>query len=163
MCSSAATDVYRDLEAWFGSPLTRQRLNETDLGFGSPVDLVDFADPETLALVADRNASDLQIWLHVADRRGLAPRDARSIADSAFGAAIAKIAIAHAQPVERDPSARHPLDRAPADPVDRAAPERVRPPASARLLRLVRRGPRAIRDRVLAEVENRRNPSRAET
>jgi hypothetical protein len=152
-------DVYRDLEAWFGSPLTRERLNETDLAFGPPVDLTDLADPATLALVDDRNASDLRIWLHVADRRGLDPRAARSLADSAFGAAIVKVAIAHAQPAPRDPSARHPLDRAPIEqtPIEQAGVDPERPSAPARLVRLVRRGPGAVKDRIVAELERRRN------
>ena len=154
-------DVYRDLETWFGSPLDRQRLNETDLAFGPPVDLVDLADPTTLALVDDRNASDLQIWLHVADRRGLGTRRARALADSAFGAAIAKVAIAHARPAERDPSARHPLDRAPAEPPP--APDSGLPAAPTRLLRLIRRGPRAIGERIVAEAERRRSTSTDET
>jgi hypothetical protein len=153
-------DVYRDLETWFASPLNRQRLNETDLGFGPPVDLADFTDPKTLALVGDRNAADLQIWLHVAERRGLGARRARSIADSAFGAAIGKVVIAHAQPVPRDPSARHPLDRAPFDAINEAPPEDAQPSTPGRLVRLVRRGPRAIRDRMLAEVAHRRTPPR---
>jgi hypothetical protein len=153
--------VYRDLEAWFGSPLERQRLNETDLAFGPPVELDDLADPKTLALVNDRNASDLQIWLHVAERHGLDTRAAHSIADSAFAAAVAKVAIAHAQPAPRDPSARHPLDRNIDRPVD-AIGEVERAPAAARLLGLVRRGPRAIWDRIVAEIEHRRSRPQVE-
>ena len=152
-------DVYRDLETWFGSPLDRQRLNETDLAFGPPVDLADLADPKTLALVHDRNASDLQIWLHVADQRGLDARTARSKADASFGSAIAKVAAAHAQPAPPDPSARHPLDRAP---IDESVAEPARPSVPVRLVHLVQRGPWAIRDRIAIELDRRRNRSAPE-
>lgn len=156
--------VYRRLEEWFGSPLERQKLNQTDLAFGSPVDLVDLADPDTLTLVNQRNASDLRIWQHVAELRGMTRRSARSLADVSFEGALVKVAAAHARPAPLDPSARHPLDRSAPDPIDQPEPEpgneppaEARPSAPVRLVRLVRRGPRAIWDRIVAEVEYRRD------
>ncbi len=151
--------VYRDLEIWFGSPLIRERLNETDLAYGEPVDLDDLAATGTLALVHDRNAADLQIWHHVAQRRGMSGAEARRVSDASFAAAVAKVAIAHAKPLVREPGARHPLDRAADEQHDAVA---SRPSAAVRIAQLVRRGPRAVWDRIVAEVEHRRTGSASE-
>ena len=166
-------DVYRDLESWFGSPLTRERLNETDLGEGEPVDLDDFSDARTMSLVNDRNASDLQIWHHVAAARGVAERVARSTSDAAFARSVAKIAAGHAALALRPEVERYMRERIAGEIAEKARldaeawersvlAEQARlaelPPVSfpTRLIRLMRRGPAAVWRRTFAEIDRRR-------
>lgn len=82
--------TYVALEAWFGSPLSRERLNETDLGAGEPIDLVDALDTETMALMYRRNSADMEIWMHVA-RRSMSDTDARSLAESTFARSVTRM------------------------------------------------------------------------
>lgn len=138
-------DVYTALEQWFGSPLSRERLNETKLDDGPPVDVDDFADRRTVALVNDRNAADLQLWHHVAARRGLTGTPARTTADATYAASVARVVVTTmARPVPEPPPA-------PPEPEPY-----VRPSAPVRLVRLIRRGPRVWRDRIRDEIEYRR-------
>jgi hypothetical protein len=137
-------DTYVALEAWFGSPLSRERLNETQLDRGEPVDLDDLVDRPTQALVNDRSAADLQVWHHVIERRGTPHTAARSVADASYSSTVGRIAVRHAAPRPA------PVEPEPAP----AAPER--PPATVRLARLVRRGPRAWVARLRDEIDVRR-------
>jgi hypothetical protein len=138
--------TYVALEEWFGSPLSRERLNETQLDLGDRVDLDDLADRTTQALVNDRSAADLQVWHHVLAKREASAAAGRSTADASYGASLAKIAVQHARPVE----------------VETAGPEveapaiEPRPPAAERLVRLIRRGPRVWVDRIRDEIAYRR-------
>ncbi len=166
--------VYRDLESWFGSPLTRERLNETDLGEGEPVDLDDFSDARTMALVNDRNASDLQIWHHVAKLRGVPDSVARQTSDAAFGRSVAKIAAAHSALALRPEVERYMRERIAGEVAEKArldadawdrsvlaeqAELADQPTASfsARLIGLIRRGPAAVWRRTLAAIERRKS------
>ncbi len=135
--------TYAALEEWFGSPLSRERLNETQLDRGRRVDLDDLTDRSTLALVNDRSAADLQIWHHVADKRTPSATAVRSLADTSFAASLTKIAVEHARPSAPEPVA--PLADAPA-----------RPSATTRLIRLIRRGPRVWVHRIRDEIDLRR-------
>ncbi len=139
--------TYLALEEWFGSPLSRERLNETQLDQGERVDLDDLMDRRTLALVNDRSASDLQVWHHVLSTRESAANAARSLADAAYGASLTKIAVRHARAPEEDDTAGE------AEPVGSPV---ERPPARERLLALARRGPRVWADRIRDEVAYRR-------
>lgn len=143
--------TYVALEEWFGSPLSRERLNETQLERGDRVDLDDLVDRRTQALVNDRSAADLQVWHHVLARSEASAAAARSLADAAYGSSLAKIAVRHARPTEAE--APTPAASAPAEPV-----EEPRPPATVRLVRLIRRGPRVWVDRIRDEIEYRRRP-----
>ena len=136
--------TYVALEEWFGSPLSRERLNETQLDRGERVDLADLMDRTTQALVNDRSAADLQVWHHVFATRGAEAASGRSIADAGYGASLAKIAVQHARPVEPQPGAADPS--APAD----------RPPLGRRIVALAKRGPRVWLDRFRDEVAYRR-------
>jgi hypothetical protein len=119
-------DMYAGLEAWFGSPLSRERLNETDLSGGEPVDVADFTNRTTMELVHARTAADRIVWAHVATRRGLAPAGAADLADSVFAASVGRIAAEHAA-VATGP-----------------APASPEPPSFPwRLVSFARRGPRA--------------------
>lgn len=82
--------TYVALEAWFGSPLSRERLNETDLGAGEPMDLVDALDTATMALLYRRNSADMEIWRHVA-RRSMSDAEARSLAESTFARSVTRL------------------------------------------------------------------------
>lgn len=146
-------DTYVALEAWFGSPLSRERLNETQLDQGERVDLDDLVDRKTQALVNDRSASDLQVWHHVLDTRKPNSFAARSMADAGYGASLAKIAVQHSQqrsaPVAATTSTATTVGREP-DPV------LVRPPAGQRLAQLAKRGPAVWVERIRDEIAFRR-------
>lgn len=125
-------DTYVGLEQWFGSPLSRERLNETDLSGGAPVDVADFTARATMDLLHARTAADRLVWAHVARLRGLADDAAADLADSVFAASVGRIAAEHAT-----------LAATPAEAPPGLAP--APPPVSpgARLVSFVRRGPRA--------------------
>lgn len=123
-------DMYAGLEAWFGSPLSRERLNETDLSGGEPVDIGDFTARPTMELVHARTAADRLVWTHVATRRGLAAGAAADLADSVFAASVGRIVAEHSQPVV-----------ATSPPAEVPAPIPVS--TARRVLRFARRGPRA--------------------
>lgn len=84
--------LYTDLEAWFGSPLVRVRLNETDVTKGMAIDLDDLLDPQTLAEVSARCAVDLIVWQHVVETRGMTPLDAAALGDATYGTALVRLA-----------------------------------------------------------------------
>lgn len=142
-------DTYVALEEWFGSPLSRERLNETQLDRGERVDLDDLCDRRTLSLVNDRSAADLQVWHHVASKRTPSATTTRSLADTSFAASLTKIAVEHARPGEQpsEPAGE-------AESIAPAAPERS--PAAIRLGRLIRRGPRVWVHRIRDEIDLRR-------
>lgn len=148
-------DVYTALEAWFGDTLSRHRMNVTDLDRGERVDLDDLLDRRTLALLHERTAIDLRIWHHVAARRGLSEREARAIADVSYGASIGKIVRAHSVHEAR-PSIESAARAVVVGEIEELALTQ-RPPAAVRLVRLIRRGPRVWRDRIVDEVEYRRS------
>lgn len=83
--------TYQAFEAWFGSQLSRERLNETDLGSGEPIDFHDALDAKTMTLVNRRNSADVEIWRHVARRR-MSDDEARSLADSTFQRSVERLA-----------------------------------------------------------------------
>jgi hypothetical protein len=145
-------DMYAGLEAWFGSPLSRERLNETDLTDGEPVDIADFTDRATLELLQARTAADRVLWQHVAERRGLQVAAAADLADSVFAATFGRIIAEHAAPASPtgDPAESQP---SPADTVARTQPV---PAAAVKAVRLLRRGPKAWIARGRAEVARRR-------
>lgn len=145
--------TYVALEEWFGSPLSRERLNETQHDQGEPVDLDDFTDRRTQALVNDRSAADLQVWHHVFERRQGAGAPARPLADAAYGSAVAKIVVRHAQPRPGEPA---PGSDGRGDQDGSTGAPDQRPPALSRLVALARRGPRAWLDRIRHEIEHRR-------
>jgi hypothetical protein len=118
--------TYLALESWFGSPLSRVRLNETDLSAGLTIDIDDLLDRRTIALLNDRSAADLQVWHHVVEQHGLDATAARTLADTAYGAALGKVAAAH-------PTAR-PSPGSAASPAD-ATRAHSAPAGLARLLR----------------------------
>ena len=78
------------------------------------------------------------------ERRGSPHTVARSVADASYGSTIGRIAVRHAAP--------RPALVAP-EPVPAA---QERPPATVRLRRLVRRGPRVWVARVRDEIDLRR-------
>lgn len=131
--------TYLALEEWFGSPLSRERLNETQLDRGERVDLDDLMDRATQALVNDRSAADLQVWHHVFATREYGT--GRSTADASYGAALAKIAVQHARPADAEPESES---------------ESGRSPAGERLVALAKRGPRVWGDRIRDEIAYRR-------
>jgi 2-polyprenyl-3-methyl-5-hydroxy-6-metoxy-1,4-benzoquinol methylase len=88
-------EVYAAFEQWCGESLARTRLNETDQAGGEPVDVDDLVDPATARLVEARNRIDLVIWHHVAQRRGLDERTARSLADSTCEATRERVITAN--------------------------------------------------------------------
>lgn len=138
--------TYVALEEWFGSPLSRERLNETQLDQGERVDLDDLMDRRTQALVNDRSAADLQVWHHVLSTRESG--SGRATADASYGAALTKIAVQHARP-----------DVLETPPESALEPETVtsdRPPAGERLVALAKRGPRVWGDRIRDEIAHRR-------
>ncbi len=137
--------TYEALQTWFGSPLSRERLNETQLDRGERVDLDDLADRRTIALVNDRSAADLQVWHHVAGARSSSASAVRTLADTSFAASLTKIAVQHARPAPT-PGADEALSPVMAE----------RPPAAVRLGRLIRRGPRVWVHRIRDEVDLRR-------
>lgn len=130
--------VLESLEAWFGSPLSRERLNETDLLGGPPVEVDELQDPTVLALIEDRTRLDQIVWRHAAARSGLLDLDQAA-----------------------DRSLRRSIDRITAATIARITPPATdlpmaeRPPARQRLTALVRRGPRAVFERVVAEIRHR--------
>lgn len=139
--------MYSDLEGWFGSPLSRERLNETDLTGGQPVDIADFTDRATLELLHARTAADRAVWRHVAERRALPEAAAADLADAVFAATFGRIVAEHAS--------------TPAPPV--AEPAESQPPVAAlevnpavKAVRLLRRGPKAWAERGRVEVARRR-------
>lgn len=142
-------ETYVALENWFGSPLSRERLNETQLDRGDRVDLDDLADRRTLARVNDRSAADLQVWHHVAEQRTASAITSRGLADTSFAASLTKIVVEHARPAE--PTSGSEGDGAPTQP---AIPDRA--PTPVRLVRLIRRGPRVWLHRIRDEIEFRR-------
>ena len=146
--------TYVALEEWFGSPLSRERLNETNLDLGERVDIDDLLDRRTIALVNDRSAADLQVWHHVAAKRASASTAARSMADTSYGATLAKIAAVHAAPKPDEVGPEAGADQSAGDRPASAATER--PPATVRLARLIRRGPRVWFDRIRDEIDLRR-------
>ena len=79
------------LEAWFGSPLERSRLNETDLDDGPPLDVADLTDPAAQAALDQRTAIDQVLWQHVATRRGLSTQEARLLGDQTFAASLDRL------------------------------------------------------------------------
>jgi hypothetical protein len=89
-------DAHSAFDEWFGEPLSRPRLNVTDLEGGEPVDLDDLLDGATLRRLADRTAIDARIWSHVASRRGLTTTDADVVGDAAFAGSLGAIVRAHA-------------------------------------------------------------------
>lgn len=139
------------LEAWFGSPLERVRLNETDFEDGQPPHVADLSDPAALAAVEDRTLIDQQLWLHVARRRGFTEHQARTLCAAAFANSLDRLiertrtraAVAERERVATNGST--------------ASGDTSVAPAMTRLVALVRRGPRAIVDRVVAEVRHRRS------
>jgi hypothetical protein len=140
--------MYSGLEAWFGSPLSRERLNETDLMGGEPVDIPDFTDRATLELLHARTAADRLVWHHVAERHGLLATAAADLADSVFAANFGRIVAEHAtaaSPAVESPPASAPV----VAPVDTT-------PAAVRAVRLLRRGPKAWVARGRVEVARRR-------
>lgn len=140
--------TYVALEDWFGSPLSRERLNETNHDLGERVDIDDLLDRRTIALVNDRSAADLQVWHHVVAQRDTSATAARSLADTSYGVSLAKIAAVHAVPELVDAASR----AAPAD----IPAVTTRPSASVRLVRRLRRHPRTWVDRVRDEIDLRR-------
>ena len=149
--------VYHDFEEWFGSPLHQERLNVTDLARGEPVDLKDLVDPVVLGLVNDRNASDLQIWEHVAAQRGLGKLELQPMSDAAYGSAIARVTTAHTKlrgQIEAERIAPPPPESVAVEPEPPADVPRASAPV--RLVRLFLRGPRVWRDRISDEIEYRR-------
>lgn len=132
-----AAAMYAGLEEWFGSPLSRERLNETDLSDGPPVDVADFTDRATMELLHARTAADRRVWAHVARRRGVEPAAASDLADSVFAAAVGRIVAEHAHPAPVEPAATTPAEPGPiVAPVGPA-------PIARRLVSFARRGPRA--------------------
>ena len=95
--------TYTTLERWFGSPLSRERLNETDLDRGQPVDVADLLEPRTLALLNDRSAADLQLWHHTIAKHEPSATAARSLADTTFAAALGRIVTRRIDPPAAPP------------------------------------------------------------
>lgn len=166
--------VHADLAEWFGSPISNERLNETDLDQGPDIDIDDFLDYRTAALLHDRTEADRMLWHHIAQQRGVAAPAARVLASSVFATSYGKIAAVHghnARKLEFEQRLRarigeelaetarveHEAAIAAAEAVeaDRLAELRAKP-AAVRLIHLVRRGPRAIWQRVQAEIHKRR-------
>jgi hypothetical protein len=139
--------MYSDLEGWFGSPLSRERLNETDLTGGQPVDIADFTDRATLELLHARTAADRAVWRHVAERRALPEAAAADLADAVFAATFGRIVAEHASTPA--PVAEPAESQAPAVPPETA-------PAAVKAVRLLRRGPKAWAERGRVEVARRR-------
>tara|TARA_R110002110_G_scaffold332288_1_gene543345 strand:+ start:793 stop:1857 length:1065 start_codon:yes stop_codon:yes gene_type:complete len=149
--------VYDDFEDWFGSPLQQERLNVTDLARGEPVDLKDLVDPVVLALINNRNASDVQIWEHVAAQRGLGKLEVQSMSESAYDSAITRVTIAHTK-LKAQIEAKRIAPPPPETVAVELEPPADLPRASApvRLGRLFLRGPRVWRERINDEIECRR-------
>lgn len=79
------------LETWFGSPLERVHLNETDLDDGPPIDAAELTDPATLVAIDQRTAIDRALWQHVATRCGLSDVDARRLGNDTFAASLNRL------------------------------------------------------------------------
>ena len=150
--------TFAALEQWFGSPLEAVRLNETDLDKGPPLQVDEVTDPRVHSLLEDRTVIDQVLWRHVAMRAGLSADEAQALGDRTAAASLASM-------VERAKQhAAHPI---PPEHTDNAvgggagggrnAPEEEpRLPASERLVALIRRGPKAIVERLRAEIVHRR-------
>lgn len=147
--------MYTGLEQWFGSRLSRERLNETDLTGGRPVEVDDAVTRTTMELLHARTAADRAVWRHVAARRGLTETAADELADTVFAAAFGRIVAEHtrlavappAGPAGPAPAAEpgdEPADAPPAPPAPTTAPVA---PFGARLVAFARRGPRAWVDK----------------
>ena len=88
------------LEEWFGSPLFRQRLNETQLDQGARVDLDDMMARATQSLVNDRCAADLEVWSHVFERRER--ESSQAIVAAEYGATLVRVTVGNvASPVRQ--------------------------------------------------------------
>lgn len=85
-------DMQRSLEEWLGAPLVLEHRNRTEI---ERTDGIDLAAPGVQQLLNERNAADVQVWEHVARRRGMDPLAARTRADTEYGATVARVA-AHA-------------------------------------------------------------------
>lgn len=83
--------VYEAFDAWFGSPLRHERVNETDPGAGIPVDVDDLRSPTTLRLLDERNRIDRQLWHHAAERVGLAADAADALASTTLATALDRV------------------------------------------------------------------------
>jgi len=135
--------MYAGLEAWFGSPLSRERLNETDLSDGEPVDVADFTNRATMELVHARTAADRVVWAHVAGLRGLDAGAAADLADSVFAASVGRITAEHAVAAVVTTGSTTDEAAKVVEPVETTGTTGTTRGFATRLVGFVRRGPRA--------------------
>lgn len=148
--------TFAALEQWFGSPLEAVRLNETDLDKGPPLQVDEVTDQRVHDLLEDRTMIDQALWRHVAIRAGLSADEAQSLGDRTAAASLASVVERAKQRVATPPA--HLVNavggRAGDGPDVPAGDPRL--PAIERLVALIRRGPKAILERVKAEIVHRR-------
>ena len=82
------TAVFDAFDSWFGSPLRRERVNETVADAGIPVNTDDLTSATALDLLAERSRIDRHIWLRAAQRAGVDEERAVGLADATLAAGL---------------------------------------------------------------------------